>query len=46
MLEKLEKQYEKFTTHYLVTLDKNLIGNKKIESAFDIRICHPKDLLS
>jgi len=30
---------------YLVTLDKKLIGNKKIVSAFNIKICHPRDLL-
>ena len=30
---------------YLITLDKDLIRNKKIETEFKIRICHPKDLL-
>lgn len=29
----------------LVTLDKNLIGNKAIESEFELRISHQKDLL-
>ncbi len=29
----------------LVTLDKDLIGNKAIEREFNLRIVHPKDLL-
>jgi len=29
----------------LVTLDKDLIGNKRLEKEFGIRIVHPKDLL-
>lgn len=29
----------------LVTLDRNLIGNRAIEREFGLRICHPKDLL-